>query len=80
MQSVVTAAETHFVALLLALGNRVPIKLQIPVEATDVDSCRVPEMELQSGIINHVNYGAHHIRRVLGDAVEQRLQPTCFPY
>lgn len=51
--------------------------LQVPVEASDVDSSGIPVIVFQSGVVDDVDHRTHDRRSVSGYSVQQRLQPTC---
>lgn len=64
------------VPLPFTLGYGVPVELEVPVEAADGNAVRVPPVELERGVVDHVDDRAHHRRLVAGYAVQQWLQPA----
>lgn len=62
---------------LLAFRDRVPVELQIPVETADVHAPAVPIVVLQRRVVDDVDHGTHHRRRIPGYPVQERFQPPC---
>lgn len=61
----------------LSWRNGMPIKLQAPVETTHVHSCRIAPVIFERRIVNHINDRTNNRRRVPGDTIQQRFQPSC---
>lgn len=72
-----TSTDTHPMTLALALGHRMPIKLQTPVEAADVHAARIAPVILQRCVVDYIDHRTDDGRRVACNAVEQRFQPAC---
>ncbi len=50
--------------------------LQVPVEASDVDTGGISVVKFQSVVVDDVDDWTHHGGRIAGDAIQKGLQPT----
>lgn len=54
----------------LVLRNGVPVKLEVPVEASDTGAARTSVLELKRVVLDHINNWTHHVRLVPTNPVE----------
>jgi hypothetical protein len=76
MWSVRNGIDGPFAILSVALGNRVPVELQRPVEAAHVGEIGLGVVVLERVVVDYIDHRTHHCRAVALDPVQQRLDPT----
>ena len=64
------------VSFFLMIGHRVPIELEIPIEAAHINAAAVMKMVLECSVVDHVDDRAHDRRGIPGYAVQQGLYPA----